>query len=96
MRAIQVYTGGAGTSATVYPLMKFDEDGVVHITHNTAGLSVQIQGRLNPALNWVNLRLDAAGTTVNTSSAYYLIPLFPEMQAVVTGASGNVTIYIGD
>ncbi len=85
-----------GTSPSYFPTMKFDEDGVVQIAHNTPGLAVSIQGRLSPSLGWVTLRLDAAGLTASTTSGYYLVPLFPEMRASVTGASGNVDVFIGD
>lgn len=87
---------GASNGPSYFPTMKFDEDGVIQTNHITAGLTVQIQGRLGATMPWVTLRLDSAGTTSNTASGYFLVPLFPEMRAVVTGASGSVDIFIGD
>jgi len=86
----------AGTSAVFSPYMRFDEDGIVQINHTTAGLTVNIQGRLSPDCSWVNIVLNAGGLVNSTSSGYFLIPLFPEMRVNVTGSSGVVDVYIGD
>lgn len=99
--ALSVGTSGTTDSAIVKCGMQNDEDGLlqVSITSTGATATLKVQGRIHSDAPWVDLKLDAVNTTT-TASGYWLIPVFPEMRASVTGsgASGTATVnaWLGD
>jgi hypothetical protein len=86
---------GTSNSDSFTPSFIFDEDGVVQMGTATAGTgTIRVQGRLSASAPWVDITLTSAGATSHaistTTSAYYLVPLFPHMRVQVT-ASSSIT-----
>lgn len=96
MRVTRLFTeSGAATSSTIEPKMLSNEDGIFQIQVHSGTPTVKLQGRLSSAAPWVDIALNVAGVTSATSSGYFMVPLFPQMQCVITGTA-SVSAWLGD
>jgi hypothetical protein len=96
MRTTRLFTtSGAATSAIVEPKMINNEDGIFQVQVHSGSPTVVLQGRLSSDAPFFDVVLNSTGTTSVTGSGYFTVPLFPQMQCVITGTA-SVSAWLGD